>query len=334
MTTINSLSTIDSVSGGDQLPAFDESAGTARKMSVSQLLAYFAANFASPEFEVQTAAPTLSGFTLTLTASAKSIWAVLSPTGAFAAGTIVLPPVADCFDGQTVIVTSAQAITTLTVNGNGATVNGAPSGLGTDGFFQLRYYALTSTWWCVAQSLGSLDSFGDVTITGDILSGDGETMLSFAQEGAGTAVNHATLLYSTAGNEVAIAATGSDTNIEMQVLGKGSGGVRVNGGSTGAALLEGANVAITANTTDVSISSTSGDVVLIAGGVIDVQNRMEFATAPRLPRSTVAALPGTPLQGMIAVVTDASATTHNSIVAGGGANVVVVYYDGTNWRIL
>lgn len=154
MTTINNLSTIDSVAGGDQVPVFDESAGTARKMSISQLLAYFAANFASPEFEVQTAAPTLSGFTMTLTASVKSIWAVLSPTGAFAAGTIVLPPVANCFDGQTVIVTSGQAITALTVNGNGATVNGAPSGLGANGFAQFRFYALTSTWWCVAQSLG------------------------------------------------------------------------------------------------------------------------------------------------------------------------------------
>jgi hypothetical protein len=32
-------------------------------------------------------------------------------------------------------------------------------------------------------------------------------------------------------------------------------------------------------------------------------------------------------------VTDANATTFNSIVAGGGANVVPVFSDGTNWRI-
>jgi hypothetical protein len=32
-------------------------------------------------------------------------------------------------------------------------------------------------------------------------------------------------------------------------------------------------------------------------------------------------------------VTDASATTFHSIVAGGGANVVPVFSDGTDWRI-
>lgn len=345
MTTINNLSTIDSVSSGDQVPVFDESAGTARKMSVSQLLAYFAANFASPEFEVQTAAPTLSGFTLTLTESAKSIWAVLSPTGAFASGKIVLPPKADCFDGQTVIVTSGDAITALLVDGNGATVNGAPSGLGPNGFFQLRYYALTSTWWCVAQSLGSLDSFDDITITGDILSGDGETMLAFVQAGAGTAVNYLTVAYSVAGTGVGLIPAGSDTNIDLEFVQKGAGDIRIGNGSTsdatvtagddatlraltGTAKLEadaGAAVVIGASAT---ISASAGDITLTATG------KIEFINAPVLPVSTVAGLPGAPVQGMIAVVTDASATTHNSIVAGGGANVVVVYYDGTNWRIL
>jgi len=47
---------------------------------------------------------------------------------------------------------------------------------------------------------------------------------------------------------------------------------------------------------------------------------------------TVATLP-TPSAGMRAYVTDASATTYMSTVAGGGANVVPVFYDGTNWKI-
>ena len=50
---------------------------------------------------------------------------------------------------------------------------------------------------------------------------------------------------------------------------------------------------------------------------------------------TVAALAAaaTAGAGARAVVTDASATTFHSIVAGGGANVVPVFSDGTNWRI-
>lgn len=37
--------------------------------------------------------------------------------------------------------------------------------------------------------------------------------------------------------------------------------------------------------------------------------------------------------GARATVTDANATTFNSIVAAGGANIVPVFSDGTNWRI-
>lgn len=53
------------------------------------------------------------------------------------------------------------------------------------------------------------------------------------------------------------------------------------------------------------------------------------------PSTTVASLPpaGTAGAGARSQVTDANATTFQSIVAGGGANVVPVYSDGTNWRI-
>jgi hypothetical protein len=53
----------------------------------------------------------------------------------------------------------------------------------------------------------------------------------------------------------------------------------------------------------------------------------------KLKTYTVATLPGSPVKGWVAMVTDANATTFASIVAGGGSNNVPVYYDGTNWRI-
>lgn len=49
---------------------------------------------------------------------------------------------------------------------------------------------------------------------------------------------------------------------------------------------------------------------------------------------TVATLPGTPTVGMIARVTDASAPAVGSIVAGGGAAAALVWYNGTNWRVI
>ena len=48
---------------------------------------------------------------------------------------------------------------------------------------------------------------------------------------------------------------------------------------------------------------------------------------------TVATLPAAGNIGARDFVTDANATTFNSVVAGGGANKVPVFDDGTNWRI-
>jgi hypothetical protein len=55
----------------------------------------------------------------------------------------------------------------------------------------------------------------------------------------------------------------------------------------------------------------------------------------KLSAVTVAALPaaGTIGAGGRAFVSDATATTFASVVAGGGANAVPVYSDGTSWRI-
>lgn len=52
----------------------------------------------------------------------------------------------------------------------------------------------------------------------------------------------------------------------------------------------------------------------------------------RPAQKTVAQL-GVGSVGARAFVSDASATTFGSIVAGGGANKVPVYNDGLNWRI-
>jgi len=256
MTTINNLSTIDSVSSGDQVPVFDESAGTARKMSVSQLLAFFSANFASPEFEVQTAAPTLTGFTLTLTASAKSIWALLSPTGGLASGTVVLPAVADCFDGQEVLVTSSQNIAALTVNGNGATVSGAPAGLAANGAMRFRYRTLMTSWRFVA-------AWGGLSIPGNLVTFLGQVTMN-------------------------------DTlNVDSEVT----------------------------------------CPILNVTEIVGIDNEL-FTSARSIVQSfgTVGTLPAAAF-GSRSFVTDANATTFNSVVAGGGSNFVPVFSDGTNWRI-
>jgi hypothetical protein len=70
-----------------------------------------------------------------------------------------------------------------------------------------------------------------------------------------------------------------------------------------------------------------------AGGPYSVSSLGPF----KMPAYTVATLtagwPAANAPYARAFVTDATATTFNSIVAGGGANKVPVWSDGTNWRI-
>lgn len=60
-----------------------------------------------------------------------------------------------------------------------------------------------------------------------------------------------------------------------------------------------------------------------------------FTRAITFGTGLVSALPSAATVGAGAqrAVTDATATTFNSIVAGGGTNTVPVFSDGTNWRI-
>jgi hypothetical protein len=72
-----------------------------------------------------------------------------------------------------------------------------------------------------------------------------------------------------------------------------------------------------------------GGIEVFTVGADSVDSLIPF----KLKTYTVATLPGSPVKGWVAMVTDANATTFASIVAGGGSNNVPVYYDGTNWKI-
>jgi hypothetical protein len=62
---------------------------------------------------------------------------------------------------------------------------------------------------------------------------------------------------------------------------------------------------------------------------------VDFSGHLKTGASTVSGLPAASTDGNGArrFVTDANATTFNSIVVGGGSNNVPVFSDGTNWRI-
>lgn len=120
------------------------------RVSTASLLAYIQANISAGDNKItQYAAPSASGFSVSITDSGDSIWLVLTPVAGYAAGTIVLPALANCVDKQEILVNSTQAITTLTITANGSTVTGAPTTMAANAFFTLRFEDVTNTWYRV-----------------------------------------------------------------------------------------------------------------------------------------------------------------------------------------
>ena len=156
MPTINQLNSIDAPSGSDLLPLYSQSNGDARKLSLSNLLLWLttntptATNNNQPQFITQYAAPSATGFTVQVLDGSDNVWLILTPTAGFAAGTIKLPDASKCVDKQEALINCTQAVTTLTINGNGATaVTGAPTALAANAFFRLRFDLATSSWYRV-----------------------------------------------------------------------------------------------------------------------------------------------------------------------------------------
>jgi len=150
MPTINQLTAVDSVQASDLLPIFSQANGDARKTSLTTLAAFIQTLITSTDDKrTQYAAPNATGFSVQINNDALSVWLVLTPVAGYAAGTLVLPAVALCVDKQEILVNTTQLVTALTINGNGATVSGAPTTLAAGSFFRLRFDGVTDTWYRV-----------------------------------------------------------------------------------------------------------------------------------------------------------------------------------------
>lgn len=148
MTTINQLTTTDSITSGDQIPIYSSVTGDTRKTSLATVTNYLAGKITTiDQIITQYAAPSASGFVVNINDTPNSTWLILTPTSTFAAGTIKLPSKYNCVDRQELLCNCTQIITTLTIDANGATVTGAPTSLVANGSFKLRYDAVMSTWY-------------------------------------------------------------------------------------------------------------------------------------------------------------------------------------------
>jgi hypothetical protein len=148
MPQINQLPVLSTISSGDQLPVYSPNNGDARRTSIGSLLTFFQQSFASPTLSVNLYVPG-SGFNITVpTPVSQDQWMLLQPAGTLATGTITLPLNTGVPDGTTVLITTTQEITSLTIALNGATaIYGGVSFLGAGTATAIRFYQPTNSWY-------------------------------------------------------------------------------------------------------------------------------------------------------------------------------------------
>jgi hypothetical protein len=148
MPTINQLPVLNTISSGDQLPVYSPNNGDARRTSIGSLLTFFQQSFASPTLAVNLFVPG-NGFNITVpTPVSEQQWMLLQPAGTLATGTITLPLNTGVPDGTTVLITTTQEITSLTIALNGATaLYGGVSFLGAGTATAIRFYQPTNSWY-------------------------------------------------------------------------------------------------------------------------------------------------------------------------------------------
>lgn len=151
MPQINQLNSVDKPSGSDLLPIYSQQNGDARSLSLSNLSAWLATQTSSQNDNkvTQYSAPNVNNFVTKVQDGPNSIWLVMTPANTYLLGTILLPSVLNCIDRQEVLVNYVNGVTGLTVDGNGAIVIGAPIVMTANGYFRLRFDAVTKTWYRV-----------------------------------------------------------------------------------------------------------------------------------------------------------------------------------------
>lgn len=281
MANIDNLSSTDTLSAGDLLPVWKTNNGDTRKTSMTTLQAYMQNNLTFPsvaagvsQFVVQYASPVASGFTVTLPSNSNNQWLILSPTGAFAAGTITFPPIASLADNQEIIITSTQAITALTISGNGATVIGAPATVAQNGSYRFKYNLLGTAWYRLDEDSPGFSAFG-------------LSLINDADATAGRATLGVVIGTDVQGYDADLAALAALSSTGLLArTGAGTAAARTVTGSTGLTVANGDGVSgnptltLDATLAGISAVTTAADQLVYSSGV-DTFTTTSFTAAGR-----------------------------------------------------
>jgi hypothetical protein len=151
--SIEGLPLATELEAADTVPVGDKSDGADRRAPLSLIAKYLQSRTSEALSEQsQYEQPNGSGFAITVAprVAGANVWLQMAPLAAYAAGTIIIPALSTVNDGQEVLITSTQAVTALTFNGNGANVYGAPSGIAQYGFMRFRFAAIGAAWYRIA----------------------------------------------------------------------------------------------------------------------------------------------------------------------------------------
>jgi len=315
MPTINQLPVLSTISSGDQLPVYSPNNGDARRTSIGSLLTFFQQSFASPTLSTNLYVPG-SGFNITVpTPVSNDQWMLLQPAGTLATGTITLPLNTGVPDGTTVLITTTQEITSLTIALNGATaIYGGVSFLGAGTATAIRFYQATNSWYqinadavyaagiqaflAVPSSANLRAAMTDETGTGVLVFATSPTLTTptitnpTVSTGTFTSPALVTPALGTVASGVISACTSTSMVMVTPVIGAATGtslavtGAVTSSGTAGVGYATGAGgvvTQLTSRTTGVSLNKTTGAITLFSAAGTTT------ATTFTVTNSTVAA---------------------------------------------
>jgi hypothetical protein len=253
MPTINQLPVLNVISSGDQLPVYSPNNGDARRTSIGSLLTFFQQSFASPTLAVNLFVPG-SGFNITVpTPVSNDQWMLLQPAGTLATGTITLPLNTGVPDGTSVLITTTQEITSLTIALNGASaIYGGVTSLASGTATAIRFYQPTNSWYQI-----NAETVYAAGIQAFLATPSSANLRAAMTDETGTGL----LVFNTSPTLVTPAigvATGTSLTTTGVIASTGTAGVGYATGA-GGAVTQGTN-----RTTGVTLNKTAGAITLFS----------------------------------------------------------------------
>lgn len=135
--------------GASLIPFFDGTNSADRRASLNTVAGVVQELLGGVEDYISSYATPVTGDTVSIVpfTAGASCFLLLTPTTTLSTLTLLFPLTDQCQHGQEIIVHTVQAITTLTVNGNGSGKSGAPTTLAAGSFFRMRFDQVNEAWY-------------------------------------------------------------------------------------------------------------------------------------------------------------------------------------------